>query len=326
MTSSELVAAFDDRDLRSRLDDLGEGAGITVAVIDDAIDTRHPEFTGRVLPGLDVASGTHSTLPRGWQPHGTEVAGLAVAAGIRVVGAAPRASLLPVRISAPPDRGGEPIEAEAMRWAAEQGADVICCAWAPDKPTQDSGRLHPSTRAAIDWAVAHGRSGKGCVILFSSGNDDCDIALNGYANHPAVIAVGACNCRGRRASYSSWGQALWCVVLSNEPRDPVGARMTYTTTTPVGSFLLGDTLYTQNFGFTSAACAIAAGVCAQILSVDPGLTWREVREIIAQACQRIDEAGGSYDQRGHSPYYGFGRLDPARALEMARRKIEDSSV
>ena len=61
---------------------------------------------------------------------------------------------------------------------------------------------------------------------------------------------------------------------SNDPDDPVGATATYDTTTPVGSFLLGDTFYTSDFGFTSAACAIVAGVCAQILAANPSLTWR----------------------------------------------------
>lgn len=305
---------------------MAQGAGITIAVIDDAVDTRHPEFAGRVLPGLDVASGTDSVLPRGWQPHGTKVAGLALAGGIKVAGTAPRASLLPIRISAPSARRDEPMQADAIRWAADRGADVICCAWAPDNLAEANGTLDESARAAIDWSVNHGRSGKGCVIVFSSGNEACDIALNGYASHPGVIAVGACNCHGKRASYSSWGEALWCVVQSNDPRDAIGVRMTYTTTTPIGSFLLGDTSYTHDFGFTSAACAIAAGVCAQILSANPSLTWRDVRDVIADSCQKIDVASGTYDGRGHSPYYGFGRIDSVRALQVARQKIERRAV
>jgi subtilisin family serine protease len=165
------------------------------------------------------------------------------------------------------------------------------------------------TRDAIDWAIAHGRGGKGCVVVFSSGNDGGDIALNQYASHPDVIAVGACNCHGKHPAYSGWGDALLCVVPSNDPGDPIGADATYTTTTPIGSFLLGDTYYASDFGFTSAAAAIVAGICARILAANPELTCREVREVIAASCLKVDEAGGSYDERGHSPYYGFGRLD-----------------
>jgi subtilisin family serine protease len=290
--------------------EFGQGAGVTIAVIDDAIDTRHPEFTGRVDTGYDVSTGGNSTLPDGWQPHGTKVAGLALAGGIKVRGVAPHARLLPVRVPSLAKRTTIGREDDAIRWAAEHGADVICCAWAPETPTIDGGRLPERTRAAIDWALDHGRYGKGCVIVFAAGNSGSDIALNGYASHPGVIAVGACNYCCRRPSYSGWGVALCCVVLSNDPRDRIGARMTYTTTTPLGSFLLGETLYTNDFGFTSAACAIAAGMCARILSANLDRTWVQVRDLIARSCHRIDPDGGLYDERGHSPYYGFGRLDP----------------
>ena len=141
-----------------------------------------------------------------------------------------------VRVPALATRLGDPTEAAGIRWAAEHGADVICCAWGPQNPTPESGRLPEHTRRAIDWAVTHGRDGKGCVVVFSSGNDGSDVALNGYASHPDVIAVGACNCHGQRPAYSGWGDALWCVVPSNDPRDPIGADQTYDTTTPIGSF------------------------------------------------------------------------------------------
>lgn len=325
-SSCEQSAARCDRDLRPNGDAAGQGAGITIAVLDDAIDTRHEEFAGRVGPRQDIGSGRNSTLPQGWQSHGTKVAGLALAAGIKVTGMAPKARLMAVRIPSLARGVGDSTEADAIRWAADHGADVICCAWGPQNPAGETGTLPDRTRAAIDWAVTHGRRGKGCVIVFSAGNDGGDIALNGYASHPAVMAVGACNCHGTRPLYSGWGDALWCVVPSNDPRDPVGARMTYTTTTPIGSFLLGDTFYTTDFGFTSAACAIAAGACACILSVNPSLTWRGVREVVARSCHTIDAEGGSYDDRGHSPYYGFGRLDPARAVQMALKKTAARSV
>jgi subtilisin family serine protease len=299
---------------------------VIIAVVDDAVDTRHPEFAGRVAGQWDAASAAPSSIPRGWEPHGTKVAGLALAGGDSVTGVAPTALLLGVRVPALSVNVGDQTEANGIRWAAEHGADVICCAWGPPNPTAGSGRLPKHTRRAIDWVVTHGRGGKGCVVVFSSGNGGNDIALNEYASHPGVIAVGACNCHGKHPHYSGWGDALWCVVPSNDPRDPLGAYETYDTTTPIGSFLLGDTFYTNDFGFTSAACAIAAGVCARILSANPSLTCHDVRSVIAQSCRKIDVESGSYDERGHSPYYGFGCLDPVRAVDIALEKLAASSV
>ena len=299
---------------------------VTIAVVDDAVDTRHCEFAGRVSGEWDAATGAHSSLPVGWQPHGTKVAGLALAGGVEVTGVAPTARLLAVRVPALSSRLGDPTEAVAIRWAAQHGADIICCAWGPQDLTDRTVSLPRHTRDAIDFAVWHGRAGKGSVVLFSAGNHGADIARNEYTSHPGVIAVGACNCHGKHPKYSGWGDALWCVAPSNDPGDPVGALGTYATTTPVGSFLLGDTFYTNDFGFTSAACAVAAGVCAQILSANPGLTALEVREVIAESCRKIDADGGSYDGLGHSPLYGYGCLDATRATELAYQKIATSSV
>jgi hypothetical protein len=293
---------------------------VTIAVVDDAIDTRHHEFAGRVAGEWDADTGAASSKPHGWQPHGTKVAGLALAGGEDVAGIAPTARLLGVRVPALASRTGDATEAAAIRWAAEAGADVICCAWGPQTQTAESGRLPDHTRHAIDWAVTHGRGGKGCVVLFSSGNDGADIALNGYASHLNVIAIGACNRHGKRPDYSGWGRALWCVAQSNDPRDPLGAYDTYRTTTPIGSFRLGDTFYTDDFGFTSAACAIAAGVCARILSANPRLTWQDVRTVIARSCRKVDVDTGSYDERGWSPYYGYGCLDLGCAIDIAAQK------
>jgi len=299
---------------------------ITVAVVDDAVDTRHAEFAGRVTGEWDAVTGAHSALPQGWQPHGTKVAGLALAGGIEVTGVAPTAQLLAVRVSALSRALGDPTEAAAIRWAAENGADVICCAWGPQVLNERTVTVPAATAAALVFAIEHGRGGKGCVVLFSSGNHGADIARSEYASHPGVIAVGACNRHGKHPRYSGWGDPLWCVVQSNDPGDPLGALDTYATTTPVGSFLLGETFYTRDFGFTSAACAFAAGVCARILAANPELTSRDVREIIAQTCEKIDVEGRSYDANGHSPLYGYGRLDCARAIELATRKVETASV
>jgi hypothetical protein len=91
----------------------------------------------------------------------------------------------------------------------------------------------------------------------------------------------------------------------------------------IGSFLLGETFY-SDFGFTSAACAVVAGVCARILAVNP--TSLDVRDVIAQSFRKIDADGGSYDERGHSPFYGYGCIDLPRALDIANQKILATSV
>jgi subtilisin family serine protease len=266
---------------------LTRGEQAVVAVVDgDLRVSGHPEFDGRVLcvPGASSSDVQAAEPASRRDAHGVKVAGLALAGGREASGIAPGALLLPVPLAGLHEcNGGPTADGDAMRWAADQGADVICCAWAPRWP--DSGGLPPHTRRALDYCLTHGREGKGCVIAFSAGNDGSDIALNGYASHPGVIAVGACNCHGTHPSYSGWGDALWCVFPSNDPRDPVGASMTYLTTAPTGSLLDGEAFYTTRFGFTSAACAAVAGICALIVSADPELTATEVKHVLRDTGQ-----------------------------------------
>src|SRR5262249_48283315 len=149
-----------------------------------------------------------------------------------------------------------------------------------------------------------------------------------YASHPDVIAVGACNARGRRPTYSNWGDALWCVFPSSDPGDAM-ASTTYRTTAPVGSLLLGESFYSSAFGFTSAASAVVAGACALILSASPEFTSAEVKDVLGASCDRVDAESGTYDANGHSPQYGYGRLSIARAVRLAAtqsRKREITSV
>ena len=297
------------------------GAGAVVAVLDEGIDVAgHAAFAGRTLPSYPESAGSPARDCRIRNLHGTKVAGLVLADDAHVMGIAPEARLLPVAVPAIGVRVGDSTEAHALCWAADHGADVIACAWSPSRSSVERVELPASTHNAIDYCLTHGRRGKGCVIVFSAGNDGSDLALNGYASHPGVVAVGACNCHGRHPAYSAWGDALWCVYPSNDPRDPVGAWHTYTTTVPAGSLEHGEAYYTTRFGFTSAACAAVAGICALIVSANPSLTSTEVKAILRESCEKIDLESNTYDECGHSPLYGYGRPNVARAVELARKR------
>ncbi len=297
------------------------GAKASVAVIDAGVDPwGHPDLHDRLISTCTPRERHPVPAPAGRRDHGTKVAGIALANGTTLTGIAPEAFLLPVSVPELSHAIGTRAEALALRYASDTGADVICCAWAPPNPTHQTGGLPGHTREAIDHCLTHGRNGKGCLIVFSAGNDGSDLALNGYASHPGVITVGACNCHGKHPSYSGWGDALWCVFPSNDPHDPIGASMTYLTTAPVGSLLDGEAYYTTRFGFTSAACAAVAGICALIVSANPRLTSAEVKTVLRDSCEKIDLESDTYDEHGHSPLYGYGRPDVARAVELARQR------
>jgi subtilisin family serine protease len=330
-----------------------QGEGITIAVIDDGVDIDHPEFSsaGKVVAPRDATLGTNDPRPKdpfpfGSENHGTACAGVACADGRHgACGVAPKAKLLPIRLSS---GLGSQQEANAFRWAADNGADVISCSWGPadgdwfnpNDPQHNSRvELPASTRLAIDYAITHGRGGKGCVILFAAGNGNESVDNDGYASYDRVIAVAACNDHGKRSVYSDFGKAIWCAFPSNDighlpfqHPEPLTSGIWTTDRRGSkgynqGSAQLGDVAgdFTNSFGGTSSACPGAAGVAALVLSVHPDLQWQEVRNIFRCSCDRIDPQGGLYDNNGHSQYYGYGRLNAETAVKLAQPGPRNSS-
>ena len=93
-----------------------DGTGITVALLDTGVDTRHPYLQRALVPGIDevdpgsdASAEQNPTLPGRPERHGTELAGLV--AGSRgpegLHGVAPGASILPIRVAGwQPDADG----------------------------------------------------------------------------------------------------------------------------------------------------------------------------------------------------------------------------
>lgn len=311
-----------------------EGDGITIAVIDDGMDIAHEEFAGagKIVFPRDVTQGNGDPTPGPGDNHGTACAGVACANGLQgASGVAPKAALLPIRLAS---GLGSQAEADAFVWAADHGADVISCSWGPpdgrwwdpDDPAHNQMfPLPDSTRLAIDYAVQSGRNGKGCVITWAAGNGNESVGNDGYASYDRVIAVAACNDQGQKSAYSDFGDTVWCAFPSNHGMPSLtpgiwttdrSGRQGYNTGNDADGDADGD--YTNSFGGTSSACPGAAGVAGLVLARNPDLRWDEVKAILRDSCDKIDQANGNYDAAtGHSAIYGYGRLNAKKAVDAA---------
>lgn len=318
------------------------GEGVVVAIIDDGIDIDHLEFggVGKIVAARDATLQTSDPRPKGTNDnHGTACAGVAVAAGVSgASGVAPAATLMPIRLAS---GLGSQREADAFVWAADHGADVISCSWGPqdgdwwdpNDPTHSQVAPLPSnTRLAIDYVTNNGRGGKGCVVLFAAGNGNESVDNDGYASNPKVIAVAACNDTGKRSVYSDFGKAVWCAFPSSDfghapfsHPDPQTSGIWTVDRVGTKGYNSGSNgdgdhagMFTGTFGGTSSACPGAAGVVALALSVNPGLKWHDVKDLLRRGCDRVDPQGGRYDAGGHSEMYGYGRLNALTVVELAR--------
>jgi subtilisin family serine protease/subtilisin-like proprotein convertase family protein len=313
--------------------ELSQGEGVTIAVIDDGVDIDHEEFNidGKIVAPRDVTQRSDNPRPSDGNNHGTACAGVACAAGLHgASGVAPKAALMPIRLVS---ELGSQAEADAFVWATQNGADVIACSWGPpdgdwynpnDPLHQQYVPLPDATRLAIDFAAKRGRDGKGCIIVFAAGNGNESVSNDGYASYSQVITVAASNDRGVKSSYSDYGPEVWCCFPSNDTTDALTNGIWTTDRTGhlgynPGLENRGDPLgnYTNNFGGTSSACPGVAGVIALMLSVNSQLSQAEIREILKNTADKIDQENGRYDASGHSDWYGYGRVNARRAVEQA---------
>ena len=128
------------------------------------------------------------------------------------------------------------------------------------------------------------------------------------ASHPNAIAVGASTDCDLRADFSQYKGHIDFVAPSN------GGWNDIATLDPTGAVGWTPDGFKMNFGGTSAATPLAAGIAALMLSLDPSLTAHQVRAIMHSACDKI--GGGTYTS-GTNEFYGFGRVNAARSLSMA---------
>jgi subtilisin-like proprotein convertase family protein len=332
---------------------------VTVAIADDSVDLDHRDFTGdgKIVAPRDFKGFDFNPSPvEPTDNHGTSCAGVAVAEenGQGVVGIAPGSSLMPIRTTGILDDNS--IEA-LFEWAVEQGAAVISNSWGPSSVNFP---LSIRQDQAISRAAREGRGGKGLVICFAAGNanrpvngtieeEDWPDAMlagptrwfNGYATHQDVITVSACTSLNLKAAYSSWGDEISLCAPSSNTHPVLGRGFTYpriptsfpgrgiTTTDRVGPLGYSSSDYTSNFGGTSSACPLVAGVAALVIAANPALTASEVREVLEQTADKIIDnstdqqlgvAFGNYDDRGHSRWFGYGKVNAFEAVKEARSR------
>jgi subtilisin family serine protease len=289
---------------------------ITICVIDDGFDLAHPDFNapGKIVAPRDFGQNDLDPSPAFIEDnHGTCCAGVALAEenGAGVVGLAPNCSFMPIRMTQWLSDGAI---VDYFRYAMENGADVISCSW------HAAARYFPlpaKISAIIGHAASQGRTnGRGCVILFAAGNggaplNDVQDGIRyhqGFALHPDVIAVGATTSLDLHAEYSNFGNELSICA----PSSGRGGRGIVTTDRRgLRGYTSED--YSFEFGGTSSATPLAAGLAALILSVNPELGSGEVKRIMMDTADKIDAAGGGYVD-GHSKLYGHGRINAARAV------------
>ena len=274
---------------------ISQGENIKVAVLDEGIFKEHIDLASNIY-NLSFNTETNLSPSLLFGDHGTHCAGTiaAVRNNTQVVGVAPLSKLMDVSNSLKGTPNSRIKRADGINWAWQNGADIISNSWGSVR--------YEVIDDAISNALTKGRNGKGCIIVFASGNDYGQVSYPANSN-PNILSVGAISSDGRRASFSNYGREL----------DVVAPGVGILSTVPNNSVSSEDG--------TSMACPHVAGVAALILSVNPDLTVKQVADIIEQTAQKV--GGYNYQNTYTRPNgtwnneMGYGLVDAYKALQKA---------
>lgn len=313
---------------------IATGSNVKVAVIDTGVDLTHPDLISNLLSGYDATGGNSNGDDSG-EPHGTACAGIIAAVSnnnIGITGVAYNSKIIPVKVFPSSGSPSNSMLANGITWAYQNGADILSNSWGGGSPSS-------AINSAINNAVNNGRNGKGCIVLFSTGNYNTNVSYPATLNN--VIAVGAssmCDERKRSTSDASLlvnsptqpdangtscdGEWWWGSNFGNE-LDIVapGVEIFATDISGADGNNTGD--YWSNFNGTSSACPNAAGVAALVLSVNPNFTQTQVREILETTTDKIGNTpyNVTFQNYGATETWnnqvGYGRLNAFSAVQKA---------
>jgi subtilisin family serine protease len=280
------------------------GGTAAIAIIDTGADVTHPDLTGRVTYAESVLNGVVTPGLASMHDndgHGTDVAGIAAAAGnnaLGFAGVAYAAPLLVFKVFPDPPSGGCPPDskdpqctalgsdvARAINDAVAHGAKVINLSLGDASPDA-------SEENAVAAAIA-----AGVVVVAASGNGNSQFVGQPFLDYPAadpgVIAVGASAIDDSNpaavgekvASYSNYGgsnPASWGVVAPGG--DPCAGSVSSTCDDQ------DDLHWIENIYTSTAADTSTSSGCRP----DPGSTGpNDCRILIAGTSQATPHVAGA---------------------------------
>ncbi|MDD4994905.1 MAG: S8 family serine peptidase [Patescibacteria group bacterium] len=317
---------------------------VIVAVIDTAVDISHPELDGNAwinedeIPanGIDDDKNDYIDDVNGWNfsdnngnilpnfsngyaeegiSHGTAVASIIAAEGNNrngMAGITWESKIMPLQVLDATGNGFSDNVAKAIYYAIRNGADVINLSFVGFNFSEDM-----STAVRRAWEA-------GVVVVAAAGNtpdesggsnldmyDEFPVCIDQYENEIYVLGVAATDTLDQKAKFSNFGKA--CVDVSAPGMDIWSARVY---NSAIADF---DTFYDDDWSGTSFAAPIVSGVSALVKSIAPGLSAREINEILVKSGVIID---------GINPDFAGGlgtRVDARAALELALEAAKSGS-
>ncbi|MFC0475549.1 S8 family serine peptidase [Robertmurraya beringensis] len=260
---------------------------VTVAVIDQGVDSKHPDLKGRLLSSYNTVNPMNPGSP---DYHGTHVSGIIAANkgnGIGGYGVNPNAKILPIDVF---DRGWGASDyaiANGILYAVEKGAKVI-------NMSLGGSMKSPLIEEALQKAAE-----KNVVVIAAAGNTGDD-TISYPAAYEGVISVGSVNSDKKLSYFSSYGPSVDVVAP-------------------------GEDIYSTMYDYekkstfvkmsgTSMATPMVSGIASLLLSKNPNLTPAQIEYILEETAEDLGAIG--FDVK-----YANGLVNPVLAMQYDVKKL-----
>jgi serine protease len=272
-----------------------KGNDVTVAVIDTGIHAVPDLKDTKFVKGYDFVNDTVEADDD--NGHGTHVAGTIAQStnnGYGVAGIAYEANLMPLKVLSASGSGTVADIAEAIRLAADNGADVV-----------NLSLGGPGESQLMEEAINYAHS-KGVTVIAAAGNENQNSASY-PARYPHVLGVAAINSSGEKAFYSNFGAGV-------DISAPGGSLKEGTTS---GGILQNTIAFDDNGTLTPVFAAyqgtsMASPHVAAVAALVKATGVNEPDEIMA-----VLKQSARVVQDDNLNYYGAGQLDAANAVKLA---------
>jgi len=265
-------------------------SNITVAVVDNAIQTNHTDLTANIwvnpgeiagnaidddnngyiddINGWDTSDNDNNPMPpNNTFAHGTHCAGIVGArtdnnVGISAIGFNVKIMAVKASLSTG-DPGIIDSPFNGVIYAVNTGARVISCSWG-------GGGYAATGQAVVNYAWNNGS-----LLVAAAGNDNTSTMAYpaAYNNVYSVASTTTGDVRSGFTNYGTW-------VDISAPGSSIYS------TVPTNNY--------QNMSGTSMACPLVAGLCGLVLSLKPYMTPAQVISCINSSATNINSQNPSY--------------------------------
>ena len=290
--------------------DLEVNKEVIVAVLDSGIDLDHPDLIDNIWnnygevanDGIDNDNNSYIDDVNGWnfidsnnnpQPiisdgydytavnHGTVIAGViaATANNSGIVGIAPQAKIMPLKILDNKGVGNTLVLSQAIDYAVENGADIINLSLVG---TFFDNNLKESIRNAYN---------NGVMVIAASGNEDnIGVSLDDTPHYPVcdigdsntVLGVAAVDNNKKIASFSNYGKS--CIDVSAP-----GTHF-YSTALHLANDSKFKNYYKGGWSGTSVATPVISATAALIKMNYPDFRPYDIYNILMSSTQSLEDS------------------------------------